>query len=292
MDATEATDKAHSGEPSDLDLDRILPWYSGRALEVMRDRILPILREAREIGCWPRGGSRGVRAALNKQTVAARWGRDHEGAMRSVRAPGDLDGGRGEDGFYLAHAMRFGSFALAPGNLALAARLLPHAGGSSHLVGEAARWAADFAPIARLVELLDSRRPRPTIVVGTLSPLVLRNVGTAIGVDLASIRCPEIEYEWKEIEISVRGVSKIIRVCEGRILWPDGTRHGLSRFGSGNQCHACGHRISNPFNWVPLVADATHPAMGPGPASLWVGRDCAKRLFNCDASGDAVYPSR
>jgi hypothetical protein len=41
---------------------------------------------------------------------------------------------------------------------------------------------------------------------------------------------------------------------------------------------------AGPHNWVPLVAQ-----MAAGPASLWVGRDCAKKLFGADASGEATY---
>jgi hypothetical protein len=288
----------------DGDLEHILPWYSGKALVTVRDRTLPVLREARRIGCWPAGASRGVKAALNKQAPAIRWARDHEvdlacvrtwtpgrdpvdpapaiGAPARPRVEGDASGTR------IAHALRFGAFAMAPEVAALAARLRPFAEGRVELVDFAARWAADFAPIAALVDLLDSRRPRRTIVMGTLSPTVLRDVGTAMGVDISSVSSPPVEYEWAEVEIRGRRV----RLCVGRILWPAGTRHGLSRWSSGDQCHACGHAIRSATNWVPIVADASHPGRGPGPASLWVGRDCARKLFGCDVSGEAIYRDR
>jgi hypothetical protein len=183
--------------------------------------------------------------------------------------------------------MRFGIVSLSPHNLELAARLRPHAG-PEQLVAleEAARWAADFAPLARLVELLDSRRPRPEIVFKTLSPAVLENVGKVIGMDLSTVRAPKIEYTWVDW-VDPDGVRH--GICQGKILWPEGTRHGVSRWSDGSQCHACGHTIRNPTNWFPIVADATG---GEAPASLWVGRDCARKLFGCEVTGDAIYQGR
>lgn len=274
-----------------IDLDRILPWYSGKAQAAVRETVIPTLREAANQGCWPKGSSRKIRALLNKQTPAIRWGEQNEGALRSIRVPS----GRGRssndaiDGWYLAHAMQFGSFGLAPSNLELAQKLRPHAGDEQLAVLEtAARWAADFAPVAELVALLDSARPRPVVVMKTLSPTVLANVGKAMGVALDSIVSPPIEYEWVEIEIA----GKTHRMMQGKILWPDGTRHCLSRWSGSDTCHACGHVIRDRTNWVPLVADAAHPEHGQTKASLWVGRDCARKLFGCEVTGDAIYPER
>lgn len=259
-------------------------WYAGKALSVMRELVLPTLAEAAELGHWPKNTSRKVKAALNKQTIAIRWGEENEGTLRSIRA---LDG---TDGWYLTFAMQFGNFQLAPSNVDLAQRLAPYASGDQvDALAEAAAWARCFAPVADLVTTLDSRRPRPTCVFKTLSPTVAANVSRVIGVDLASVRSPDVKWEWVEVIIN----GKKLNMCRGRILWPDGTRHGLSKFsGSGDCCEACGHLIRNPTNWVPLLFDADHPRHGKGPASLWVGRDCAKKLFSCEVSGDAVYQDR
>jgi hypothetical protein len=269
-----------------IDYEPILRWYSGKALATMRDVTIPALRDAEARGCWPKGVARSVRASLCKQAVAARWGRENEGALRSLRTGPDLMGGD-VDGFYLSHAMCFGLVGVAPHNLDLAARLRPHASPGQLLVlDEARRWAADFAPLARILELLDSRRPRPEVVFRTLSPTIVANVGKAMGMSLATIRAPKIEYTWVDW-VDPDGNKRSI--CQGKILWPEGTRHGASRWSDGHQCNACGHAIKNPTNWFPIVADS---AAGDSPASLWVGRDCARKLFGCEVTGDAIYQGR
>jgi len=259
-------------------------WYSGKALGVMREVVLPTLDAAVTLGCWPKNASRKVKAALNKQAPAIRWGKENEGGLRSIVA---LDG---TTGWYLSFAMQFGNFALAPSNVDLAQRLAPYASDDQmEVLAVAAAWARCFAPVADLVSLLDSRRPRPTYEFKTLSPTVAANVSRVIGVDLTTVRSPEIEWEWVEIEVNGRKMN----ICRGKILWPDDTRHGLSRFSGGDlHCHACGHVIRNATNWVPLLFDADHPRLGVGPASLWVGKDCARKLLSCEVSGDAVYEGR
>lgn len=49
-----------------------------------------------------------------------------------------------------------------------------------------------------------------------------------------------------------------------------------------------GHAIKDPFNWVPLLA-YNHKKT---PHALWVGRDCAEKLFGCEVEGDAIYKER
>ena len=94
--------------------------------------------------------------------------------------------------------------------------------------------------------------------------------------------------EW--IEYVFKG--KKCRVYEVVIDWPEGTQHNKSRFfHSGNhmQCQACGHAIQHPFNWVPILAYGQKHDRVPVPYSLWVGRDCAGKLFGCEVEGDAIY---
>jgi hypothetical protein len=77
-------------------------------------------------------------------------------------------------------------------------------------------------------------------------------------------------------------------VYEIIVDWPDGTLHNKSHFNysaNNQQCQACGHAIQNPFNWVPILAFNTTKV----PHSLWVGRDCASKLFGCKVEGDAIY---
>lgn len=283
MSTTAATEIAYGA--TDIDFGRILEWYSGKALVAVRDQAVPALREAARIGYWPKGAARRVKSLLNKQAPAIRWGRENEGALRSIefQAPG----GDWVTGYYLAHAMQFGIFGLAPTNAETAVRLRSHAGPEQiEALDVAERWARSFTPVARLIEVLDARRPRPVVVFGTLSPTVTKNVGRAMGVDLSTVRAPEIEYEW--VEWTIDGTKQGISL--GRITWPDGTRHGASRWSAGDdQCHACGHKIKDRTNWFPIVADS---AAGGSPASLWVGRDCARKLFGCEVTGDAIYEGR
>jgi hypothetical protein len=271
-------------------------WYSGKALGAIQSYVLPMLAQAEAEGCWPKGASRKVRAALNKQAVALKFAnandrrdRDHgtEGLLSDVsddRRPGYYSECRG---WLLVHNMMFGQFARAREALVLADALKPHCVNDAerHALALARQWAQDFAPVAELVVLLDSRRPRPVLVCKTLSRTVLDNVGRAMDIDLDSIEAPKMEMEWVETLLPNGQVVQMPRV---KVLWPEGTRHDTSRFAYGvafnQQCHACGHAIKNPFNWVPLLAQTPQ-----GPVSLWVGRDCAKNLFECEVSGEALY---
>ena len=100
------------------------------------------------------------------------------------------------------------------------------------------------------------------------------------------------------VEVMIKGQK--VSVYEVVIDWPDGTLHFRSKFlRSENHelCQACGHAIKDPFNWVPILAYGTEPLehqligvpAKSVPYSLWVGRDCAHKLFGCEAEGDAIY---
>lgn len=245
-------------------------WYSGKALTVIQTYVLPMLAEAERLGYWPKGASRKVKAALNKQNVAAKWARKQPGARYDTPL------------WEVLHAMSFGSFSHAPRTLFELS--LKSGSGAASIPDTARGWAADFAPVAELVKLLDSRRPVPVVVCKTLSPTVLANVGRGMGVDLTSIEFPVIEYVWVKQIHEKTGAEYEISVPV--IRWPAGTRHCTSRYSSGHQCHACGHRIYNPFNWIPLLAQTA-----AGPVSLWVGSDCARKLFGCEVSGEADWTS-
>ncbi len=259
-----------------INLKDIEEWYSGKALATLQTFVIPRLVEADELGYWIPKISRRLKAALNKQAVAMRFGRENEHVLRSIKHGN-------EDGWHLTFAMQFGNYMGAPNNLALAERLRLHVrtDEQAKAFAEALRWAKGFKPVAELITLLDMSRPRPVYVFKTLSPTVVANVGKALGLALNTIRMPEIEWKWVEFKHN----GETVRMHMGEILWPAGTKHDTSRFASaGSQCHACGHGIRNNFNWAPLVAD------GPdGPRSLWVGRDCAKKLFGCEVTGDAVF---
>lgn len=274
-------------------------WYSGKQLQLIRNVVLPTLAQAQQDGCWPKGASRMVTAALNKQAVAQRFAQAHtrdRNFDRGEALTGMLDDIndvrphwhkstlRGRD---FIHAMRFGNVYHAPQLVELGMKLVPCCVNEveRRALQTARQWAADFAPIAAAMELLDARRAPPVIMLGSLSPSVAKNIGDSLGIKFDTIQVPPIKGEWVEVEIA--GVpTQIVRYT---IEWPEGTQHNRSRFAHGSragndQCHACGHAIKQAFNWVPLMAD------GPtGKLALWVGRDCARKLFAVDVKGDGQF---
>lgn len=294
------------------DLSAILPWYAssrrpgtGKALERVQ-QILPEVAEAERAGGWLPKLSRRARAILSKQPVAEAFeafARANErrrgdvghraadaGLLEDVR---DVRGDRAHEaklrGGPLVRAMMFGAFGDAPELVELADSLAPHARNDAEraALARARQWAVDFTPLARLVAQLDSTRLRPNYVFGEISATVLSNVQDTMGLRFETVRVPEIR--WSKVQVEVKG--QLVWTWVGEILWPEGTRHGLSRFkgsaGGAAQCQACGHWIRDASNWCPLVLD------GPGgPASLWVGRDCARHLFGCRVRGEGTFSKR
>jgi len=291
------------------DLAAILPWYAssrrpgtGKALERVR-QILPEIAEAERSGGWLPKLSRRAMAILSKQPVAEAFARANErqhgygghraadaGLLEDVR---DVRGDRAHEaklhGGPLVRAMMYGLFGDAPELVELADRLEPHTRNDAEraALARARQWAVDFTPLARLVADLDSTRHRPNYVFGEISATVLSNVQDMMGLRFETVRVPEIK--WSKVQVEVK--SEIVWAWTGEILWPEGTRHGQSRFmgsaGRAAQCQACGHWIHDASNWCPLVLDGTG-----GPASLWVGRDCARHLFGCRVSGKGTFSKR
>jgi hypothetical protein len=263
---------------------RIEKWFSGKGLDTLRTYVLPTLAEAAKLGYWPKGTSRKVKAALNKAKVAEKLGRENRGRLEALT---NKEGKR--LGWDIEIALTYGQYerAHAVKAAAIELRSCVQIDVDQRLIEQAVQWARAFEPIAELVALLDRSRPAPTFVLGTLSPTVYANLSESLGVDFTSIRVPEIKWEWVEYEHEGRKV----RYKIGTILWPEGTRHHATRYGvsdaNNRQCEACGHAIRNAFNWVPIVAQ------GPqAPLSLWVGRDCASKLFGVKVDGDAQYRGR
>jgi hypothetical protein len=269
-------------------LSAIQKWYRGKALEVMRTQTIPMLAEAAALGYWLPGVSRKVKAALNKQNVAAKFARANRETFEPL-ADGERLSTATHRGWSIVIAMQHGVVGSAARVAETVEALRPVAaalGGDAAKMAlaqldVAAQWAADFQPIAELVYALDATRPKPVIVLGSLSRTVADNVGKVMAIDFDTLEVPPTEWTWVEQEI--KGAT--VRVPVGRIIWPEGTRHFVSRYARGNdQCHACGHGIRNPWNWVPLVAQTA-----AGPVSLWVGRDCARNLFKAEVTGDGRY---
>lgn len=272
----------------------LLAWFSGKSHEVISNFTIPALIESAKQGYWKKGVAVKVRASLNKQNVAAKWAREVEKDLgindspRSYEHP--LRGGLTN--------MRFGSYGRAPHMLTTGALDKLHAapyffttkkGDRQDVNAVLERWARANTKVAELVALLDSRRPRPVIVMKTLSPTVAQNISSHLGLDVSTIQYPPNHGEWVEIERQGKKWNMYRIVID----WPEGTRHNKSRFLYSRRhqlCQACGHAIKNPYNWVPILAYGQGEK--PAPCALWVGKDCAEKLFGCEVEGDGIYPER
>jgi hypothetical protein len=288
------------------DFSSILPWYEsarrpgkGKAHERVL-QILPLLGESERLGAWLPKASRTVRAVLSKQPAAEAFARANE-RRRSHVGRSDLDVGLLEDvrdvrgkmaheakyrGWHLVYAMMFGRFWDAPQLVELADRLASHTENDAErlALARARQWAVDFSPLARVVAQLDATRPKPSYEFGEISATVRSNVQDEMKLAFETVRVPEIR--WTKVQVEVKG--QLVWTWVGEVLWPEGTRHGASRFSvsaaGADQCQACGHAIRDSGNWCPLLLD------GPGgPASLWVGRDCARHLFGCRVGGEGSF---
>jgi hypothetical protein len=291
--ALQASKGSQAGEDA-VNPHPIEKWYIGKALARLQKFVLPTLFEAQQLGYWPKGMSRTIKAALNKQRVAEKLGRENEGRLRNFDRDDDNDRA---SGFRVMMALAYGQVESAPTVIELTKKLMRLCRDDEDrgLIAQAARWAQDFQPVAELIALLDATRVPPTIVMGTLSPSVVANLGKALEINFATIRYPEFKREWVWMDVPIsggKGKTQRVRVPVIEIIWPEGTRHCCSRFSFGSragndQCQACGHAIKDPWNWVPLLAD------GPqGPMSLWVGRNCAGKLFGVKIDGKAQYKGR
>ena len=277
----------------------ILEWYSGKSRDTIVNFVIPALVECEALGYWKKGVARSLKASLNKQNVAQKFCRALDEQLGEIsRFSGDSRKRLSYD--HPLHAaefdMSYGKYEHAARHLTAEARAKRDAKGDFTLTTKAGpvsanadieRWAAAFVPVQELIELLDSRRPKPVVVMKTLSPTVAKTISAHIGLDVSTIQCPPMHGEWAEV--MVKGVK--VRVWEVVIDWPEGTVHNASRFhysAHNEQCQACGHAIKNPFNWVPILAYGAGVSKTT-PYSLWVGRDCAGKLFGCEVEGDAIY---
>lgn len=274
----------------------ILSWFKGKAQE-NAGVALGLLIDSEKQGFWLKGASRKVKAALTKANVADKW-------ARSARAWYDLLAhDRGDYGtvayeqmkierdawFKIYMGLHHGSRVCDVLTACTTLRGMKLDSGKDVIVSKAWTFACDMMPAIELMALLDSRRPARVVVFKTLSATVLTtfaNLGMT-GMDLTTVREPEIRWEWVD-QIAKDGTKFQVRV--GTIVWPAGTRFNCSKFSMGSktgnrQCHACGHAIKNPYNWVPVLVDDTAGV----PHALFIGKDCAHNLFDADVEGDAMY---
>lgn len=270
-----------------------LNWFSGKSLEKAQIAA-DLLEQSIAQDCWVPKASVIVRAALNKTNVASKLASalrketaENNWTATKLERLGVPDGANQYDpqyravahmGWEIEHALQFGNFhamsdvdfdacrAAANGNeVALAA------------INGAEQAARDFAEVYAAMARFDAMRPRPVFTTMGASKLVSE---TMKSMDAASVAVCPIEWETVERK-NEKGQTVWVQI--GHLRWPEGTQHGTSgKGGVGHNCEACGHKISNMFNWVPLVITT---ASGEK-KSLWVGRDCSKTLFGIDMKGD------
>ncbi len=274
-----------------IDLDTITCWYSGKALNKIEDFVIPTLRTAEAQGFWPKGVSRSVRAGLNKMTAAKKLVREWQerGLVSGINSSRHLRG----EGWSLCFAMEYGRLQDVPQLLrTIREKDLPRLARSREehtALLKAIEWVVTFNKIAALLDLLDSRRPPRTLVLGTLSPLVAGHLGEHLGLKLGTTRFPKTKAKW--VEFIDSKTQKKYEMCVIEILWPKGTVHGSSKYQGtvdNSQCEACGHAIKSPYNWVPILIDNKAGI----PHSFWTGRDCAEKLFGVRVEGEGMYEER
>lgn len=268
-------------------------WYTGKALASLL-ALLPALAESETQGFWVPGVSRKLTAALNKLSTAtkkiakqARAYYDSAQDRETVYGTVAFEKARAERNAWndIYYAMYYCSSAHALDKVLPAVKHIEEHGEPATeqktVLRFAREFSADLLPVQNLIHHLDSTRPKPVFTSLGLSPTVTATLTEQLKLNVATVRFPEFRDLWKEREIN----GKLVRVCITIIVWPKGTMHGKSRFSGKSQCNACGHAIRNNMNWVPFLMD---DAKGV-PHSFWVGRDCAKNIFNVDVKGDAEY---
>lgn len=257
----------------------ILYWFTGKA-KTNAETALDLLTRSAEQGFWIPGASRKVRAALSKSNVARKIGRatrfdfDFDYRNPAMRAAGAAASN-------VTYVLSYGA---ARTNIDFAAlRAQPLTDVQLAAVDAAERLVAAFAPAWALMAQLDATRPKPVFTHLGVSPTLTATLAQLnASLDPGSLGMPETEFVRVE---SVDEKGKKVYGFEIIIHWPEGTVHQSSVHAYKRACcHACGHRIKNPFNWVPLYAKDKADV----PHSMWVGRDCAESLFGIKLTGDLV----
>lgn len=271
-------------------------YFTGKSLQGVQ-AALAVLELALADNRWPKGASRRVPAALNKFSSAvkamAKAARVIEENYDYEFAPGltGRDDGPRSKWNVIYFGLQYGGGAE---RMEQAIEFLNERLGSKMTADEkkviefAAEFAAAFKPVYDAIVRLNNLRPAPVFVMGgSLSATVTKTI-QEWGLKPETVRMPEIKWtEVKYVDEKGRERTKMV----GTIVWPKGTKHRASRFANGvllKHCEACGHAIKNAFNWLPLLIDNPKGV----PHSFWVGRDCAKNLFNVDMEGDAEYLNR
>ena len=256
----------------------VLSYFTGKSLEKATPALDLLLKSVAQ-GFWLHGVSRGVRAALGKANVAMKIAKRDYATLEGAKPKDYFDGekyGRKAWARELNFGMKFGHCHEV--DLAFAGKHCVTAEQKAAFK-VAVAWYEVMFPVCDAMRVLDATRPPPVFTSVGVSPTLtrtLRDMGVNAEAGAISV-CP-IEFE-KVTKLDKHGREYFEFLV--KMLWPEGTKHNMSRYASACNCHACGHSIRNNFNWVPLVL-----VTKDGPRSAWVGRDCAKSLFGVDMTGD------
>lgn len=285
VNPTDQTGAQMTSKPS-IDRAAVLSWFTGKGLEKATVALEQVMASV-EQGFWTPGVSRSAMAVLSKSNVAATMARNNRwiGEMKAPSASSKFDSGN--RGFPLHMALSYG-FAQISGRTAVDFSTL--LGWCSNdvqvdVITKAQRFWNDMAPLALAFKALDATRPPPVFTSIGLSPSVTATMQNAQMDAGSKIEMCPVRFE--EQERTIKG--KVVKVMVGILLWPEGTKHNCSRYSYGTdrnlQCHACGHAIRNPGNWVPLILTGKDNV----PRSFWVGKDCAGNIFGVNMKGEAEW---
>lgn len=262
-----------------------LKWFSGKAL-ANAEAAADLFEQSIAQDCWVPGASVKCRAAFSKTNVAHklftslhRAGIDLErlGVPEGVSPYHSEFRAIAHMGFRISFALQFGNFRLDDVDFDACRKAANGNEQMINAINAAEQATADFAEVYELMRRFDAMRPRPVFTTMGASPLVSE---TMKSMNAASVEvCP---IEWKTVPVK-NEKGELCYEQVGILLWPEGIMHGASGKGcAGYWCEACGHKISNLFNWVPLIITSETGEK----KSLWVGKDCSKTLFGIDMKGD------
>lgn len=279
-------------DASKIDRERILRWFTGKAREKMAG-VLDTLLESAAQGSWsePRASIR-LRSALGKPTVLVKLAK---AMSKDVELEIDAlllgkGGGRSSlgQGWNLRHNMLYGlaaaqanAFEYWPANWDERA-----SAEARSIVQQAKEWIADLLPVVELADRIDATRPQPVFTLIGASPTVTKTLEYLTGdaapsLNFKSIRvCP---IKWVEVERVDPKTGQVRYRWVGHLDPPADALWNCSRFADLHDCcHACGHHIRNPSNWVPILIDSFSRQR---PMLLFVGTDCARTIFGVRMKG-------
>ncbi len=272
-----------------FDRKRLLGWFKGKSLE-KATLGLDLLEASVSNGSWIPKASVKVRAAFGGGSLAAKklgeqvklhvsgcvpivrpkWGTPEYEISRQLESALDS----------LVYALRNCSIFYADRKDLSIFDSLGLSGNAKAAVDAAREWTTDWAPVIDAIRKLDATRPKPVFTSIGASPTVtktLESLGIVSTIETLRL-CP---IKWVEAEVKDKnGKSSFHWVAY--LDFPVGTKHNSSRHAHGNACHACGHAIRNPYNWVPLLVNDASGQIH----SLFVGRDCAETLFGVKVTGE------